>query len=63
MKEKPFFIERANSDRSYTVVSRHSDYENALMALKRIKSRLRHEVWCVEWTNTSLGYMPMAWIN
>jgi len=62
-EEKPFFIEKTNQNGSYSVVSRHPDYEDALTALKKIKSGLRHEIWSTAWVNTPFGCSPMAWIN
>jgi len=61
--EKQFFIERTNKDRSFTVIGRYYNYEIALQALKKIKSSLRHELWCYGWVNTVHGYAPMASIN
>ena len=58
-----FIIERTNKDETYTVISRHPDFDSALDALKLIKSELRHEIWCDDWVNTEFGYAPMAWIN
>lgn len=58
-----FIVERTNFDGTFTVVSRHESYEEAVEALKSIESNLRHEVWCEEWIHTDFGYMPMAWKN
>jgi len=62
MKEE-FIIERTNKDKSYTVISRHKNYDDAINALEKIESDLRHEVWCKHWVTTTLGFMPIAWIN
>jgi len=61
--EKQFFIERTNKDHSFTVVSKHDNYDSAFTALTKINSPLRHELWCYDWVNTHLGYAPIAWIN
>ena len=61
--EKQFFIERRNEDQTFTVVSRHHDYDSAIAALEVINSPLRHELWSYDWVNTDFGYAPIAWTN
>jgi len=61
--KKRFFIERTNIDHSFTVVSRHDTYAEAIAVLKQIESPSRYELWSYDWVNTNFGFAPIAWIN
>ena len=58
-----FIIEKTMPEGYYKVVGRYKTFDDASNALEKIKSDLRHEIWCDDWVNTKFGYAPLAWIN